>query len=45
MGRPKMLTIRYINPKSTGHFSPGTELGGGGVSTPSVKLDSDTIES
>ena len=33
-----------INPKSTGLFPPGAALGGG-VSTPSVKLDPDILES
>ena len=34
-----------LNPKSTGPFSPGTALGGGVSSTPSIKLDPDILES
>ena len=34
-----------LTPKSTGLFSPGTALGGGGFPPPSVKLDLDILES
>ena len=40
----EQVSYRF-NPKCTGLFPPGAAMGGGVFSTPSVKLDPDTLES
>ena len=41
----KVTQNGLVNLKSTGLFSPGTTLGGGCFPPPSVKLDTDILES